>query len=134
MEATSGFTFRENRDEKWNEYARAGTATYSIEHTDVAGIGGKGKVTVCSAEPFSGQHTKDMVCSPWGKPRGTGVLKEKSKSFSHLFDYRRVFCGKEKTDWTVLREMNLTTRQFLGSRVLRNKPLLVESRSLCLQG
>lgn len=63
VEATGGFTYRENRDEKWSEYVRMGTATRIFVHREATEGSEEGKVVVGSGEPFYGRSVRDIVGS-----------------------------------------------------------------------
>lgn len=64
VEVRGRSTGREDMHEKWNEYARTGTATFIIAHWEGARDTGNGEVIVSSAEPFAEQGVEDMVRSP----------------------------------------------------------------------
>lgn len=61
IKVASRYTCREDTDEKWNEYARNGIATYVIVHTRETGDSGKQSVIMSSAEPFDESGVKEMV-------------------------------------------------------------------------
>lgn len=63
VEALSQSTYREDMDERGNEYARTGIATYTIVHRKRIRASKEGAMLVVSAKSFSGQGVGNMVGS-----------------------------------------------------------------------
>lgn len=107
-------------DERCNDYARAGIATYITGHRERKRDSGKGNVNVGSAEPFSGQRVKNEVESARGDVELQECRQREKNTCLHGFYYNRVIRGSNVGDCVLLKEMRWTARKVLGHRVLQS--------------
>lgn len=106
---------------KWNEYARAGTASYIIVPSRGTGGSGEEKVLLGLAKPFRGQRVENMVRSATDNAQRWEFQEKGRKAGLQGFYYRRVFRITELVDCAVLKEINLTAREVLSQKALNWK-------------
>lgn len=86
VEVTSRSTHRKDKNDWWDEYARAGTAIYVIAHRKETGGRGEEKMVLGSAQPYNGQGAGDMLqnARETAELRGVSTKREKDMSASVL--------------------------------------------------
>lgn len=105
-------------DEKRNQYARLGTATYFIVHREKTGPSGDRKVVVGSAEQFHGYGVDDVLIRAKKNAEPRECPEKRSRTRLHGLYFRPVFCVDEVVECPLLSQISVTARKMLSHRGL----------------
>lgn len=102
VEVTSRYTYKEDTDERWNEYVRAEIASSVIVHRKETRGSGEGSLAVGSAEPLDGQSVAEMVRRATRNAEPRGCRQGERETCLHVAYHRRVSRGSEVVGCAIL--------------------------------